>query len=45
MSEQNPFLVQGGGEQGGRAFDPAGRTVEAGRGIEWLKLPGTSVEG
>ncbi len=37
MSEQNPFLVQGGGDQGGRAFDPAGRTVEAGRGIEWLK--------
>lgn len=38
MSEQNPFLVPGGsGEQEGRAFDPAGRNVEAGRGIEWLK--------
>lgn len=35
MSEQqNPFLTQpptGGG------FDPSGRTVDAGRGIEWLK--------
>lgn len=32
MNEQNPFSVQGGG-----AFDPAGRNVDAGRGLEWLK--------
>ena len=38
MAEQNPFLVPGGGaEQAGSAFDPAGRSVDAGRGIEWLK--------
>ena len=38
MAEQNPFLVPGGeSAQGGGAFDPAGRTVEAGRGLEWLK--------
>ena len=38
MAEQNPFLVPGGSaEQGGAAFDPAGRNVDAGRGLEWLK--------
>jgi len=39
MSEENPFLVTGGSNsgQGRGAFDPAGRTVDAGRGIEWLK--------
>lgn len=38
MSEQNPFSVQGGGAgQGGGGFDPAGRNVDAGRGLEWLK--------
>lgn len=38
MAEQNPFLVPSGGAgQGGGGFDPAGRNVEAGRGIEWLK--------
>lgn len=38
MSEQNPFLVPGGGSgQSGAAFDPAGRNVDAGRGLEWLK--------
>lgn len=38
MAEQNPFLVPGGSsEQGGAAFDPAGRNVDAGRGLEWIK--------
>ena len=37
MAEQNPFLVPGGGEAQGGNFDPAGRNVDAGRGIEWLK--------
>lgn len=38
MAEQNPFLVPGGSsEQSGGAFDPAGRNVDAGRGLEWLK--------
>lgn len=38
MVEQNPFLVpQGDAAAGGGSFDPAGRSVEAGRGIEWLK--------
>ena len=38
MAEQNPFIVPGGSsEQGGAAFDPAGRNVDAGRGLEWLK--------
>lgn len=38
MAEENPFLVSGGGSgQGGGAFDPAGRNVEPGRAIEWLK--------
>ena len=38
MTEQNPFLVPGGSSgQAGGSFDPAGRTVEAGRGLEWLK--------
>ena len=38
MSDENPFLVTGGSSnQGGGGFDPAGRTVDAGRGIEWLK--------
>lgn len=36
MAEQNPFLVPGGEAPGGQ-FDPAGRSVEAGRSIEWLK--------
>lgn len=35
MSEQqNPFLAQ---PPAGGGFDPSGRTVDAGRGIEWLK--------
>jgi uncharacterized membrane protein len=38
MAEQTPFLVPGGGsDQGGGNFTPAGRNVEAGRGLEWLK--------
>jgi uncharacterized membrane protein len=36
MSEQNPFLAAEGGAAGG-GFDAAGRTVDAGRSIEWLK--------
>lgn len=36
MAEQNPFLVPSGEAPGGQ-FDPAGRGVEAGRSIEWLK--------
>lgn len=36
MSDQNPFLSQEGAAAGG-GFDPAGRTVGAGSGIEWLK--------
>ena len=37
MAEQNPFLVPSGSSEAGGSFDPAGRTVEAGRGLEWLK--------
>ncbi|CAG0944516.1 MAG: hypothetical protein EFKGCFLK_00442 [Rhodocyclaceae bacterium] len=38
MAEQNPFLVPSGSPgQAGDGFDPAGRSVEAGRGLEWLK--------
>ncbi len=38
MAEQNPFLVPAAGEgRSGGGFDPDGRTVDAGRGIEWLK--------
>jgi uncharacterized membrane protein len=38
MAEQNPFLVPGGSsDQAGSAFDSAGRNVDAGRGLEWLK--------
>ncbi len=38
MSDENPFLVTGGGSSGqGGGFDPAGRNVDAGRGLEWLK--------
>ena len=38
MSEDNPFLVPGGSSgQASGNFDPAGRSVDAGRGIEWLK--------
>jgi len=38
MAEQNPFLApEGNAGQGGGSFDPAGRSVEAGRGLEWLK--------
>jgi len=38
MAEQNPFLVpQGAAGSGGGSFDPSGHSVEAGRGIEWLK--------
>ncbi|MBZ0288448.1 MAG: Ig-like domain-containing protein, partial [Anaerolineae bacterium] len=38
MAEQNPFLVpSSNSDQAGGTFDPAGRSVEAGRGIEWLK--------
>jgi uncharacterized membrane protein len=36
MAEQNPFLVPGGG-QGSGSFEPSGRNVEVGRGLEWLK--------
>lgn len=36
MSEQNPFLESGEAAAGG-SFDPAGRTVDVGRSIEWLK--------
>ena len=38
MSKENPFLVSDGssGQTGGN-FDPAGRSVDVGRGIEWLK--------
>lgn len=38
MAEHNPYPVPAGedGGAGGR-FDPAGRRVEAGRGLEWLK--------
>lgn len=37
MSEQNPFLVPADSASGGRSFDPNGRTVDAGRPVEWLK--------
>ncbi len=37
MAEQNPFIVPGGSEAQGGNFDSAGRNVDAGRGIEWLK--------
>ncbi len=37
MAEQNPFLVQGGGPGQSGGFDPAGRGVDAGRGVEWLR--------
>ncbi|HNQ57120.1 MAG: BPSS1780 family membrane protein [Candidatus Desulfobacillus denitrificans] len=37
MAEQNPFLVPGGDAGQGGSFDPGGRSVAAGRGIEWLK--------
>lgn len=38
MSEQNPFLVPAtDSASAGRGFDPAGRTVDAGRPVEWLK--------
>jgi uncharacterized membrane protein len=37
MTEQNPFLVPQGGTTSAGGFEPSGRTVEAGRGIEWLK--------
>jgi uncharacterized membrane protein len=38
MAEQNPFLVpEGGSAQGGGNFEPEGRRVEAGSGLEWLK--------
>ncbi|HMM54825.1 MAG TPA: BPSS1780 family membrane protein [Candidatus Desulfobacillus sp.] len=38
MADHEPFSVpQTLEKRGGGAFDPAGRAVEAGRGIEWLK--------
>ncbi len=38
MSEQNPFLAnQEGGSGGSGSFDPAGRSVALGQGIEWYK--------
>ena len=38
MSEQNPFIVPGGSsDQAGDSFDPSGRNVDVGRGLEWLK--------
>lgn len=37
MAEQNPFLVPSGSDGQGGGFDPAGRNVEVGRGLEWLK--------
>jgi uncharacterized membrane protein len=37
MSEQNPFIVPSTGNASGN-FAPEGRSVDAGRAIEWLKL-------
>lgn len=37
MAEQNPFLAPGGSTEQSGGFDPAGRSVEAGSGMEWLK--------
>jgi uncharacterized membrane protein len=37
MSDQNPVQAQGGGSGQDGSFDPAGRSVDVGRGVEWLK--------
>ncbi len=37
MAEQNPFLVQSGSSRQGGGFDSAGRGVDAGRGLEWIR--------
>ncbi len=37
MSEQTPIPAPSGAQSGG-GFDPSGRAVQAGRGLEWIRL-------
>lgn len=37
MAEQNPFLVPDSGLRQDSGFDPAGRGLDAGRGLEWIR--------
>lgn len=37
MYEQNSVIATAGGDSGGSRFDPDGRAVGAGDGVEWLK--------